>query len=72
MEHTLQSASKHYSNNQWVCDEVPNAVIENNDLYYTFIVVVQTGLTNLQDYFNKHIINEVSQPFSHHHHFEKR
>ena len=51
MENALQSASKYYSNNKWVCDEVPNTVIENNDLYYTFIAVVKTDLTNLWDYF---------------------
>ena len=50
MEEALQSASKFYSNNKWVVDEVPKAVIENNELYYTFIAVVQTDLTNLQEY----------------------
>ena len=49
MENALQSASKYYSN-KWVCDDVPDAVIENNDLYYTFIAVVKTDLTNLWDY----------------------
>ena len=52
-------------------DEVPDTVIENNELYYTFIVVVQTDLTNLGEYFNQHIIDEVSRPFSHHCHVEK-
>ena len=52
-------------------DEVPDAVIENNELYYTFIAVVQTDLTNLREYFNQHIIDEVSRPFSHCCHVEK-
>ena len=70
MEEALQSASKFYSN-KWVVDKVPNTVIENNELYYKFTVVVQIDLTNLQEYFNQHIIDEVSRPFSHHHHVEK-
>ena len=70
MEEALQSASKFYSN-KWVVDEVPDAVIENNELYYQFIAVVQTDLTNLREYFNQHIIDEVSRPFSHCHHVEK-
>ena len=70
MEEALQSASKFYCN-KWVVDEVPNAVIENNELYYQFIAVVQTDLTNLREYFNQHIIDEVSRPFSHCRHVEK-
>ena len=39
MEEALQSASKFYSN-KWVVDEVPDTVIEHNELYYTFIAVL--------------------------------
>ena len=60
----LESAAKHYSNDQWVCNEVPDAVIQNDTLYFEFIATVIADLMKLPSYFNKHIVEEVSLPFS--------
>ena len=68
----LESAAKHYSNDQWVCNEVPDIVIQNDMLYFEFIATVTADLTKLPTYFNKHIVEEVSLPFFHCHHLEKK
>ena len=68
---TLVSAAKDYSNNQWVCDKVLDAVIQNDTLYIGFIATVITNLKKLPNYFNKHIVDEVSPPFLHCCHLEK-
>ena len=66
----LESAAKS-SNDQWVCNEVPDDVIQNDKLYYKFIATVTADLTKLPCYFNKHIADEVSLPFFHCCHLEK-
>ena len=71
MAFALESAAKYYSNDQWVCDEVPDDVIQNDKLYYEFIVTVTADLMKLLCYFNKHIADEVS-PLFFHHHLEKK
>ena len=71
MAFALESAVKHYSNDQWVCDEVPDDVIQNDKLYYKYIPTVTTNLIKLPCYFNKHIADEVSPPFFHCCHLEK-
>ena len=63
MAFALESAAKHYSNDQWVCDEVPDTVIQNETLYFDFIATLSSNLMKLPNYFNKHIVEEVSLPF---------
>ena len=72
MAFALESAAKQYSNDQWVCNEVPEDVIQNDKLYYKFIATVTANLMKLLCYFNKHIADEVSLPFFHHCHLEKK
>ena len=72
MAFVLESEAKHYSNNQWVCNEVPDAVIQNDTLYIEFIATLKTNLKKILNYFNKHIVDKVSLPFSHHLHLEKK
>ena len=72
MAFALESAAKQYSNDQWVCNEVPEDVIQNDKLYYKFIATVTADLMKLLCYFNKHIADEVSLPFFHHCHLEKK
>ena len=71
MAFVLESAAKHYSNNEWVCNKVPDAAIQNDMLYIEFIATLKTNLKKLLNYFNKHIVDEVSLPFFHHCHLEK-
>ena len=72
MVFALESAAKHYSNDQWVCNKVPDTVIQNDTLYFEFIATLTANLTKLLNYFNKHIVEEVSPPFFHCHHLEKK
>ena len=71
MAFALESAAKQHSNDQWVSDEVPEDLIQNDKLYYKFIATVTADLITLLCYFNKHIADEVSLPFFHHRHLEK-
>ena len=71
MAFALELVAKQYSNDQWVCDEVPEDVIQNDKLYYKFISTVTVDFTKLPCYFNKHIADEVSLPFFHCCHIEK-
>ena len=62
----LESVAKHYSNYQWVCNEVPDTVIQNDTLYSEFIATMMAELMELPSYFNSHIVEEVSPPFFYH------
>ena len=63
MEFGLESMAKDY-NNQWVCDEVSDAVIQNDKLYIKFIATVTLNLNTVPNYFNNHIHDVVSCHFS--------
>ena len=71
MAFALESTAKHHSNDQWVCDEVPDTVIQNDTLYFEFIATLTVDLMKLPNYFNKYIVEEVSPLFFQCHHLEK-